>query len=252
MTNSVSKDYLPTEPVSEDSSVTELVSKDLLYTGPDGKRYMTTFYNLDMILAIGYRVKSKKAIEFRKWVTSVLKQYLIKGYAIDRDRVSITAENILRLQNEVDLIKEDIQELRKKSIVESIKEKDFFAGEYFDAYEYISSIIAEANNSVAIIDPYFDTKGLMLLSKTKKDVKKSVFISSHSSLTSDDIDNFVKQYGEIKIVKRDDIHDRFIVIDETIFYLVGTSLNYLGSKFFVVVQISEPKLKSDILGMIKK
>ena len=251
MANSVSKDYLPTEPVSEDSSVTEPVSKDLLYTGPDGKRYMTTFYNLDMILAIGYRVKSKKAIEFRKWVTSVLKQYLIKGYAIDRDRVSITAENILRLQSEVNLIKEDIQELRKKSIIESIKEKDFFAGEYFDAYEYISSIIAEANNSVAIIDPYFDTKGLMLLSKAKKDVKKSVFISSHSSLTSNDIDNFVKQYGEIRIVKRNDIHDRFIVIDETIFYLVGTSLNYLGSKFFVVVQISEPKLKSDILGMIK-
>ncbi len=58
-------------------------------------------YNLDMILAIGYRIKGKRAIEFRKWVSNVLKKYMIKGYSINESRALVTADNFLRLENEI-------------------------------------------------------------------------------------------------------------------------------------------------------
>ena len=105
LSNSVSKNSLPT---AEESSVVHPTSKDFLpvhkdylYTAADGKQYITTFYNLDMILAIGYRVKSKRAVEFRRWVNTVLKQYLLKGYVIDSNRVTISKDNFIKLETDV-------------------------------------------------------------------------------------------------------------------------------------------------------
>ena len=68
----------------------------------DGKKYIVKIYNLDMIIAIGYRVKSKRGIMFRKWATKVLRDYLIKGYVINEERSLVTNENYVRLINKVE------------------------------------------------------------------------------------------------------------------------------------------------------
>ena len=246
ISNSVLKDSLITDiSVLEDFAYTEkpnlnlLTEKELLTVASDGKQYLTKFYNLDIILAIGYRVKSKKAIQFRRWANTVLKQYLLKGYAIDRTRVSVTNDNIHQLENDVFKIKQDIQEIKEKTFIEPIKEKLFFEGQFFDAYEFVISLISQAKEKILVIDPYFDTKGLMMLSKAKSGVDIIVCISSNSKLSKNDIDVFQKQYQVIKIVKNNCFHDRFIILDDKTCYSLGASLNGMGHKTFCVTKLED-------------
>lgn len=246
ISNSVLKDSLITDTsVLEDFAYTEkpnlnlLTEKEVLTLASDGKQYLTKFYNLDIILAVGYRVKSKKAIQFRRWANTVLKQYLLKGYAIDRTRASVTNENIYQLENDVFKIKQDIQEIKEKTFIEPIKEKLFFEGQFFDAYEFVISLISQAKEKILVIDPYFDTKGLMMLSKAKSGVDIIVCISSNSKLSKNDIDVFQKQYQVIKIVKIDCFHDRFIILDDKTCYSLGASLNGMGHKTFCVTKLED-------------
>ena len=243
---SVLKDSLITDtPTLEDFAYTEkpnlnlLTEKEVLTLASDGKQYSTKFYNLDIILAVGYRVKSKKAIQFRRWANTVLKQYLLKGYAIDRTRVSVTNENIKQLENDVFKIKQDIQEIKEKTFIEPIKEKLFFEGQLFDAYEFVISLISIAKEKIIVIDPYFDTKGLIMLSKAKSGVDIIVCISSNSKLSKNDIDVFQKQYQMIKIIKNDCFHDRFIVLDDKTCYSLGASLNGMGHNTFCVTKLED-------------
>lgn len=239
MLDSVYEDSSVTDPPSEKPNLNLLAEKELLTIASDGKQYSTKFYNLDIILAVGYRVKSKKAIQFRRWANTVLKQYLLKGYAIDRTRVSVTNENIHQLENDVFKIKQDIQEIKEKTFIEPIKEKLFFEGQFFDAYEFVISLISQAKEKILVIDPYFDTKGLMMLSKAKSGVDIIVCISSNSKLSKNDIDVFQKQYQMIKIIKNDCFHDRFIILDDKTCYSLGASLNGMGHKTFCVTKLED-------------
>lgn len=134
-----------------DNSVTEKSSatrKELVQTASDGKTYLTSFCNLDVILAVGYRVKGKLAIEFRKWVSSVLKQYLLKGYAIDEKRTLVTNENYINLINKVNSLDSDVKEI--KEILNS-KIKNFnicYEGQYYDGFTFINNLICSAKQRV--------------------------------------------------------------------------------------------------------
>lgn len=221
-------------------------------TASDGKVYEVAYYNLDMILAIGYRVKSKRAVEFRKWATNVLKQYLLKGYVIDNNRVTISKENFLKLETDVQNIKEEIKDIKEKVFIEPIKERLFYNGEYFDAYEFICSLVESANKSIIIIDPYLDVHGLSVLKKVSKGVLKTICISSRSKIKHEDIDLFMKQYGEICIKKNDSIHDRFLILDNTICYSLGTSLNYMGKRLFTLIKVESKYIVDSLLDLIGK
>ena len=203
------------------------VSKDFLHTAPDGKQYLVSFYNLDLILAIGYRIKGKRAIEFRKWASKTLSDYLIKGYVINEKRVLVSSDNFMKLENEILKLRERVETIENETI---IKEKIFFNGEEFDAYEFISSIIARARQSIIIIDPYFDCISLDYLKKIPSSIEKTIYKSSYSVLTNSEINKFIKQYGNIKVVDNNTFHDRFIIIDRKLCYSVGSSLNYAGNK----------------------
>lgn len=221
-------------------------------TASDGKVYEVAYYNLDMILAIGYRVKSKRAVEFRKWATNVLKQYLLKGYVIDNNRVTISKENFLKLETDVQNIKEEIKDIKEKVFIEPIKERLFYNGEYFDAYEFICSLVESANKSIIIIDPYLDVHGLSVLKKVSKGVLKTICISSRSKIKHEDIDLFMQQYGEICIKKNDSIHDRFLILDNTICYSLGTSLNYMGKRLFTLIKVESKYIIDSLLDLIGK
>ena len=225
------------------------VGKDFLHTASDNKNYLIQFYNLDMILAICYRVKGKRAIEFRRWVSNILKQYLIKGYVIDNQRVVVSQENYDSLKQQVIELQSRVSELEKKPSL--IKERVFFAGEYFDAHSFLCNIMQKANSDVIVIDPYFDLKALEILSKTKKDITRKVYLSSKAELTEKDVQSFINQYHSLTLKKIQNFHDRFIVVDHSACYHIGTSLNTAGRKVFYASLIEDIDVVHSIINRIK-
>lgn len=247
---SVGKDYLHTGKNGGDSSHKDSSSKDLILTSKDGKNYVVTYYNLDMILAIGYRIKGERAIQFRKWASSVLKQYLMKGYAIDKERSVVTYQNFIKLEEEVEDMKGEIKDIKEKMFIEPIKERLFFNGEFYDAYEFICSLISSANERVTIIDPYFDLRALTMLEKTKPNVQRLVYCTFPSKINKRDKKEFRKQYGYLDFFVLKGFHDRFIILDETICYSIGTSLNSVGRNTFAVNEIEDIGITKAIIKRI--
>lgn len=139
--------------IFEDGELDSSVHKDFLYTAHDGKQYLTTFYNLDLILAVGYRVKGKRANEFRRWASSVLKKYMINGYAANEEKIKNINLKILNLEDQIEITKIEVQRLRDDN--PSSKEFVITNGQYYDAFEFISNLIKQASSSIKIIDPFF-------------------------------------------------------------------------------------------------
>lgn len=126
----------------------------------DGKLRKIKFYNLDMIISIGYRVNSKKATQFRKWATSILKEYIINGYAINKEK--LTEQRLHSLENNISDIKSHI----KNNTLE-LKQGIFYNGQIFDAYIFISDMIKNTKTSITLIDNYIDDTTLTLFSKNQ-------------------------------------------------------------------------------------
>ena len=210
------------------------------------------FYSLDVILAVGYRVKSQRAIEFRRWATSVLKRYLLKGYAIDNTRVTVTAENFVQLENDISDLKNRMSTVEKQVFEEPPKEKLFFNGQYYDAYEFISSIIRTAKESIIVIDPYCDNKLLTFLKSKSNDVNVVVCGSSKSKLLEEEIAIFKEQCGGEFVIKSNDyIHDRFMIINSQECYSLGTSINYMGKKMFAINKIESIDIINTIINKVE-
>lgn len=225
------------------------VHKDFLYTAHDNKQYFVSHYNLDLILAIGYRIKGKVAIDFRKWVTKILKDYLINGCAInDRCDDSSFYKGLINLNNQYMELKEELKVLKESNLYLLEREKIFFNGEYFDAFEFVSDILAKAKNNIKIVDPYFDRHGLSFLKRLPQNIEKKVYKSKKSKLANIDIQKFTAQYGKVAISTIDIFHDRFIIIDDQLCYALGTSLNHMGKRVFAVNQIETKGLVEAILS----
>ena len=240
--------------VEEEELSYEATHKDFLLVQLEGDREVkrsVAFYNLDMILSIGYRVKSKTAIAFRKWATNILKQYLFKGYVLDNNRIVVSKDNFVQLENDVASLKEEVADIKERVFVEPIKQKIFFDGTYFDAYEFIVSLVNKAKSKITIIDPYFDTKGLNILKVTSKEIIRVVCLSSKARLSDYDVEQFKKQYGDIQIIYCDTFHDRFLIIDDNECYVLGTSLNYMGNKTFGVNKVEDQMVIKGILKRIE-
>ncbi|MCW8953444.1 MAG: virulence RhuM family protein [Sulfurimonas sp.] len=186
-------------------------------------------YNLDMIISIGYRVNSITATKFRQWATSVLKNYIHNGYAINTHKITEQRLNIL--ENDIEIIKSHI----KNNTIE-IKHGIFFNGQIFDAYVLLSDLIKSAKVSVILIDNYIDESILTLLSKNQN-VQFSIYTQNISKKLQLDIQKYNKQYRnlEVKITKK--FHDRFLICDETVYHF-GASFKDLGNKVFAVNKMS--------------
>ncbi len=201
-------------------------------TADDGKNYQTEYYNLDMILSVGYRVKSKRGIEFRRWATSVLKDYLLRGYAINQrvqyveQRINTQlqehAERIHNLENKVDFF---VQTALPP--VEGI----FFDGQIFDAYTLASDLIRSAKRRIVLIDNYIDDSVLLMLAKRVDGVTAEIVTRRITETLSLDIERHNLQYPPVTARECDRFHDRFLIIDDTVYHL-GASLKDLGKKLF--------------------
>ncbi|MDM8338162.1 virulence RhuM family protein [Mediterranea massiliensis] len=190
-------------------------------TAADGKTYQVEYYNLDMILSIGYRVKSRRGVEFRQWANQVLKDYLLKGYSINR--------RIEQLEKTVARHDERIEFFVRTSLppVEGI----FFEGQIFDAYAFASDLVKSARQRIVLIDNYVDESTLMLLSKRKPEVEATIFTARISQALQLDIQRYNAEYPPITVNEYRQSHDRFLIIDADVYH-IGASLKDLGKKWF--------------------
>lgn len=224
------------------------VAEDSSVTANDGKQYKTKIYNLDMVLAVGYRVNSKRGILFRKWATSILKQYMLNGYAVNEKRCLECQENLVSLNNKVEhLLNENHSTLQRLNSLERpdilLTDKLFYEGDVFDAYSYVKQLFTSAKYSITLIDGYVDLSVLDML----VGISITIYTYPSSTLTNQDIDKFNIHYI-LTVIKTNKIHDRFIIIDDDI-YLCGSSIKDVGKKRFVLTRL-EAISKVDLLNKL--
>lgn len=212
--------------IFKEGELSELsVGKNSLLTANDGKKYKTKLYNLDVIISVGYRVKSKTGTHFRIWANQVLKDYLLKGYAINH-----RVEMLERKVNTLELKNNDFDLLIKTNLPPN--EGIFYDGQIFDAYQFVSEIIKSAQKSVILIDNYIDENVLMLLAKRNNKVKATIYTNKVDQQLKQDLEKHNMQYSPIAIEIFKKSHDRFLIIDNTLVYHIGASLKDLGKKWF--------------------
>ncbi|MBQ9508698.1 MAG: virulence RhuM family protein [Bacteroidales bacterium] len=178
-------------------------------------------YNLDVIISVGYRVKSLRGTQFRIWATQTLKSYLLHGYAV--------TQRIERLEQKVEEHDQQIGFFVHASLppVEGV----FYDGQIFDAYVFAADLIKSAKTSIVLIDNYVDESVLTLLSKRTEGVSARVITRRVSEALRLDVEKHNQQYAPVTIEENSHYHDRFLIIDDTVYHL-GASLKDLGKKLF--------------------
>ena len=214
------------------------VCKDSLLTASDGKRYRTILYNLDVIISVGYRVKSIRGTQFRQWANKVLREYLLKGYSVN--------QRLTQLEKRVSDTEEKIDFFVRTSLppVEGI----FYDGQIFDAYKFASDLIKSAQKSVLLIDNYVDESVLLMLGKRSAGVTAEIYTQSISRQLRQDLEKYNSQYEPIEIRVYKNSHDRFLIIDGADVYHIGASLKDLGKKMFAFSKLAIPA--SSITGLL--
>ena len=216
----------------EGELVEQSVSKESLLTAKDGKRYRTKFYNLDVIISVGYRVKSLRGTQFRIWALKIIKDYLLRGYSVNQ-RLMLLEDKIDRRFSEYD---QHFRELDGKVdffVRSSLQPKEgiFFNGQIFDAYALVADLIRQAKTRIVVIDNYIDDSVLVQLSKRNPGVTVEIYDGQISKQLRQDVEKHNEQYPGVTLHKYTKAHDRFLIIDEDVYH-IGASLKDLGKKLF--------------------
>lgn len=199
------------------------------------KEVETTIYNLDVIISVGYRVKSQRGTQFRQWATKILKDYMLRGYAVNQRLLNIENQ-LVSQQKQLAQHQEQIDFFVRTSLppVEGI----FYDGQIFDAYNFVSDRIREAKTRIVLIDNYVDDSVLKMLDKRAKSVSAKVYTKNFTPQLSLDINKHNAQYAPIEIEQFDRAHDRFLCIDDTVYH-IGASLKDLGKKWFAFSRMEQ-------------
>lgn len=214
----------------------------LEHMGHDGKQtYRTKFYNLDAILSVGYRVNSRNATMFRRWASSILKDYLLRGYAVNH--------RLSQLEDKVDRRFAN-QDQRLASLEEKVDffvqtqtpplQGVFYDGQLWDAHALVEKLIKSTRKSILLIDNWATVETLDMLTKKRDGVSVIVVTSAHPDkqgnprpkITSVDVAKFNAQYPTLTVKYSEKFHDRFFILDDKELYLIGASLKDLGKKCF--------------------
>ena len=200
------------------------------------------YYNLDVIISVGYRVKSSKGVKFRQWATSVLKNYIQNGFVINSDK--ITNDRFVSLENEVTILKSQVKNISNSLEDNSFTKKQgiFYDGEIFDAYVFINDLIKTALNEIILIDNYIDETVLTLFSKYPN-IRIKIYTQNISKQLKLDFEKYSKQYKNIELFEFKSSHDRFLIIDKKETYHLGASLKDLGKKWFAFSKFEIENLK---------
>ena len=208
------------------------------HMGIDGdQQYEYTAYNLDVIISVGYRVKSKRGTKFRQWANKILKEYLLQGHVVN-SRIVALEQHAAKQDVEIMAMKNKIDFFVRTSLppVEGI----FYDGQIFDAYRFVSDLIRKAKTSVVLIDNYIDDTVLSLLDKRREGVKAIVYTKSVNEQLQLDIKRHNEQYAAIEVRQFNKAHDRFLLIDDEVYH-VGASIKDLGKKWFAFTLMHDIK-----------
>ena len=211
-------------------------------TAIDGKIYNIEYYNLDVIISIGYRVKSQKGVRFRQWATSVLKNYIQNGFVINSDR--ITNDRFVSLENEVKFLKSKVENISNSHENKTLKAKQgiFYDGQIFDAYVFVNDLLKSVVDEVILIDNYIDETVFTLFSKYPN-IRTKIYTQNISKQLKLDFEKYQKQYKNIELFEFKNSHDRFLIIDKKDIYHLGASLKDLGKKWFAFSKFEIENLK---------
>ncbi len=216
--------------IFEDKEVDKKSNVQILHIANSDKP--VTYYSLDIILAVGYRTNSSKAISFRKWATRVLKNYILDGYAINGNK--ITYKRFTKLEHDVSLLKEKMKLLEKENLLP--KQGVFFNGQIFDAYKFVNDLIKSAKKSIILIDNYVDESVLVLFSKIPR-INVTIYTRLNDKLKLD-FEKYKQQYKNVEVIDFSLSHDRFLIIDKKDVYHIGASLKDLGKKWFAFSKLN--------------
>lgn len=220
-------------------------------TARDGKKYMMEYYSLDVILSVGYRVKSPNGILFRRWANTVLKKYLMHGYAFNsklnyiEDRFE---RKFIKQDEKIEKLQQSVDFFVKTSLPP--RQGVFYDGQVFDADVFVTKYILSAKESIILIDNYVNITTLEMLAKKGNGVQLEIVTSKKGNdLAQSDVERFQEQYGKLEILESAAFHDRFLIIDDKDLYLSGASLKDLGKKCFAFTRLDSieiPGLKARI------
>ena len=224
--------------------IKESVWAKFAYTASDGKTYQVDYYNLDVIISVGYRVKSLRGTQFRRWATKIIKDHLLKGYSLNKQFERIE-DKLSKHDAEINKLQQSVEFFVKTSLPP--RQGVFYEGQVFDADVFVTKYILSAKKSIILIDNYVDITTLEMLAKKGKNVQIKIITSKKGNgLAPSDVQRFQEQYGRLEISESSSFHDRFIVIDDKELYLSGASLKDLGKKCFAFTKLDSgeiPKLK---------
>lgn len=214
----------------EGELVKDSVWAKFAYTASDGKTYQVDYYNLDVIISVGYRVKSVRGTQFRQWANKVLKEYLLKGYSVNR-RLSDLEHTVAEHSKKIDFFV-------RTSLppVEGV----FYDGQLFDAYKFAIDLIRTAKQSIVLIDNYVDDSVLLMLSKRNEGVTAVVYTRKVCEQLRLDLERLGKQYPPVEVRTCTKCHDRFLILDDKDVYHIGASLKDLGKKIFAFSKLDLP------------
>lgn len=201
----------------------------------EGNRSVTRnieFFNLDVIISVGYRVNTVRGIQFRQWANKVLKEYLLRGYAVNQ-RLMQLEDRIDRRFSEYDRHLLQLDEKVDFFVRSSLKPTEgiFFDGQIFDAYAFVANLIRKAKRRIVVIDSYIDDSVLVQLSKRNTGVIVDIYDGRISDQLRQDVERHNRQYPGVTLHAYNKAHDRFLIIDEEVYH-IGHSLKDLGKKLF--------------------
>ena len=224
------------------SSILELVRKE----GKRNVKRKIEFYNLDAIISVGFRVNTKRGIEFRQWANKVLKEYLLRGYVVNT-RIAALEQHAAQQDIEIKELKDKVAFFVRSSLppIEGI----FYDGQIFDAYVHIVNLIKQAKQSIVLVDNYIDETTLTMLSKRSSNVSATIYTRQLSQQQQLDVQRHNQQYTPIIINVCQRNHDRFLIIDDVV-YVFGASLKDAGKKLFAYIRMQETS-PSDLLSNIR-
>ena len=207
--------------------------KEYLTVQTEGNRNVirkVKYYNLDVIISVGYRVKSKRGTKFRQWAAMILKDYLLKGYAINK-RMELLEQRVTRTEEKIDFFV-------RTSLPPA--EGIFYDGQIFDAYRFVADLVRKAKRTIILIDNYVDDTVLSLLDKRREGVKAIVYTKSVNEQLQLDITRHNEQYAAIEVQQFNKAHDRFLLIDDEVYH-IGASIKDLGKKWFAFTLMHDIK-----------
>ena len=205
-------------------------------TASDGKTYSVEYYNLDVILSVGYRVKSSRGIHFRRWANRTLKECLLRGYYV-KGRIERIEAKLRSHDERLDDFGRQIDFFVRTSLPPA--EGVFFDGQIFDAYVFVTDLIRSARQRLVLIDNYVDDSVLLMLSKRIAGVSAEIRTGRITKELLLDVQKHNAQYEAVDVTEVQNVHDRFLIVDETVFH-IGASLKDLGKRLFAFSKLTIP------------